>query len=168
MADERDVVRFHRFAEKLHVSIFERAIPFAVIAGDAGSYQIFPRVLPLLCFGDDMINRKGHLRFAAILAAVPITAKNVLARQDNLLVRNLNVDTEADDAREWHRHGYGADLLSVVRFDEFGLPEEEKDDRLFDVADAHRFVVLIEDQNLVAKPAGAGAKWLTEGYTLLS
>jgi hypothetical protein len=37
----------------------------------------------------------------------------------------------------------------VDRCDEFGLPEPKQNNCLSDVANAQRFVVVIEDQNLV-------------------
>ena len=38
-------------------------------------------------------------------------------------------------------------------FDKFGLAEKQENDCLLDVANTHRFVVLIQDQNLAVQPA---------------
>jgi len=97
-----------------------------------------------------MVNRQARIGPAAILAPVPITAQNILPREDNFLVGNLDVDTEADDAGEGHRSRDRPDALGFVRLDQFGFTKPKEDDRFFDIADAHRLVVLVEDEHLAA------------------
>ena len=79
-----------------------------------------------------------------------VAAKDVLPGEDDFLVGDTDVDTKTDDAREGHNHGNGMNLPSTIRVDELRFTKIQKNDCLFNVTDAHRLVVLIEDEHLAA------------------
>ena len=99
-----------------------------------------------------MVNRQGKVAPAAILAAMAIPPKNVLARKNDLFVRDTDVNREPDDAGKRHRHGDRPKQLTGMSLNELSLAEEKKDDRFLNVADTHWFIVLIQDQNLDIQP----------------
>ena len=151
MPNERNVVWLHRFPQEFHVRVFGRAVSFLIVAFDAGCHEVFPRIFSQSCLRENMVDRQRNISPAAILAPVSITAKNVLSRKDDLLVRNVHKDAEPHDARERHRHGNRMYAPILARFDEFGLTEEEEDNCFLGIADAHRLIVLIEDEHFAAQ-----------------
>ena len=151
MPDEGHVVRLDRLAQQLHMGLFRRPAPFPVIASDARGREVLPRVLAAGGLRIDVVDRQGHVSPVAVLAAVCVAAQDVLPGEDDLLVRDVDVNAEADDARKGHRHRDGVEPVCPMRFDQLGLAKVEEDDRLLYVADAHRLVVLIQDQNFTVQ-----------------
>lgn len=76
-----------------------------------------------------------------------IAAKNILARKDDALVGNTNVDRKADDAREGHRGRNRVKHQAVGGCDQLSFPEVEEDNGFFDVANTERLVIVIEDEH---------------------
>jgi len=99
-----------------------------------------------------MVDRQRKVAAAAILTAMTIPPENVLARKDDFLVGNSDVDGEPDDTRERHRHRNRPKQLAGMSLNELGLAKEKKDDRFLNIADTHWFIVLIEHQNLAVQP----------------
>jgi hypothetical protein len=151
VADERDVVRLHRLAEKLHPCVVGRPVAFIVIALDARRDEIFPRVFTTAGFGNDVIHGEAGVGSAAVLTAVTVAAQDVLTGENNFLVGDLDVDTEADDAGKRHSHGDRMKFFPIVLFDKLGLSKIQKNDRFLDITHTHRLVVLIEDEDLAAE-----------------
>src|SRR5258707_1169898 len=96
--DECDVVWLHGLAHQFHVGVFRRPVAFLVVAVDARRYQIFPCLLARFCLRNDVVHRQREFVPAAVLTAMTIAAEDVLPRQDDLLVGNVNVDAEPDNA----------------------------------------------------------------------
>ena len=70
-----------RFADEGHVGLAWSPTPFANIAGDTGTNNIFPAADPSLASWDHMVQAevgRGKL-FAAILAQIAIASKDVSA-----------------------------------------------------------------------------------------
>ena len=83
-----------------------------------------------------------------------IAPENVLPRQNDLLIRDMNINTKADNTRERHAHRNRSNLLSIVGFDEFCFSKVEEYNCFLNVAHAHRLVVLIEDEHFAAEFSG--------------
>ena len=99
-----------------------------------------------------MIDGEACVCAAAVLATVTVATQDVLAGEDNFLVGDLNVDTEADDAGEGHFHGNRMQLFPIVLFDKLSLSKIQKNDRFLDITYTHRLVILIEDEDFTAQP----------------
>ena len=151
VADKRDVVRLHRLAEKFHPRIVGRPVPFVVIAFDARCDEIFPCIFTSAGFRNYVIDGKACVGAAAVLTAVTVAAQDVLTGEDNFLVGDLNIDTEADDAGEGHSHGDRMKFFPIVLFDKLSLSKVQKYNRFLDIAHTHRLVILIEDEDLTAQ-----------------
>ena len=151
MPDEGDVVGLHRLTLKFHVRLLHRPITFAVITVDTSRNQVFPCFFTGAGFRKDMIDGKREISAQAILTSMTIAAQNILAREDDFLIRDVNVHTEPDDAGKLHRERNCPNLLAIVRLDEFSLTEVKQNDRLLDVTDTHRLIVLVEDEYLTAQ-----------------
>jgi len=122
-----------------------------IIAFDARRDKIFPRIFTSAGFWNDVIDSEACVGAAAVLAAVAVTAQDVLTGEDNFLVGDLDIDTEADDAGEGHSHGDRMKLFPIVLFDKLSLSKVQKNDRFLDVTHTHRLIVLIEDEDLIAQ-----------------
>jgi len=72
-----------------------------------------------------MIHGQGNFGSAAILTAVAVASKDILSREDDFLERYTDVNREADDAWEGHRHRYGMEKLSIKGGNQFGFTEVE-------------------------------------------
>ncbi len=151
MTDEHEVVGSHRFAQHSHLRLFGGTVTFAVIAFDTGSYKVLPRFFSRLRFGHHVVDGERYITPAAVLATVTIPTKYVLARKNDFLVRNLDVDTEPHNAWERHAHGYGAHPLALMCFDEFRFPEIQQHDRFLHIANRHRLIILIEDEHFAVE-----------------
>jgi len=82
-----------------------------------------------------------------------VAAENVLSGKDDFLIRDVDKDSKAYDARKRHRHGDRVDAPILPRFDQLRLAKEEKDDGFLCIANAHRLVILIEDEHFAAQLA---------------
>lgn len=100
VAKERDVVRTHRFPDQEHMGFIGRPVTFLVIAGDAGTHEVFPRIFSAACSRDDVIDCKRRVVVPAVLTAMSVTTQNIFPGKDDLLVGYSYVDREAYDARE--------------------------------------------------------------------
>ena len=71
-----------RFSRQLEAGFFRRAITLAIIAFVAAGYQILPGGPAAARSRQDMVQRKlrGRKGFAAELADIPVTKKDVLPR----------------------------------------------------------------------------------------
>lgn len=82
-----------------------------------------------------------------------ITPQYVLSGKHNLLVRNTNVDGQPHNARERHCGRNRPQELPLVRFNQFRFAQPKEDNRLPDIANAQRLIVMIEDEYFAAKLA---------------
>ena len=139
--------------------MFRCSISFFIITMDTGAHKVFPCVLPAPRKRKDVIDGERDIRPPAVLAPVAVAPQNVLAREDDLLVRDPYIEREPHDAGKRHRGRHRPDPFAVVRFDELHLPQTEKDDGLLRVDHAHRLIILIQDQNLCIQPAQCGGRF---------
>ena len=82
--------------------ILKRPVSFPVVADNARGDKIFPCILSQIRLRDDMVHGQRCVMAAAILAAMTIPAKDVFPRKDDLLIRHVNVDAQANDAGGRH------------------------------------------------------------------
>lgn len=76
-----------------------------------------------------------------------IAPKDILPRKHNLFEGNTDVDREANDARERHRHRNGMQEPAVSGFDQLGFPQKQKNDSFLDVTDAQGLVIVIQNEH---------------------
>ena len=100
-----------------------------------------------------MIDREREISSSTKLTTVAVAAENILSGEDDLLIRDADVDGESHNARKGHRHGDRAEQLAGVSFDQFCLSEKKENNGFLHVTDTHRFVVLVQDQDLTVQPA---------------
>src|SRR5205823_10427798 len=93
VSDEGDMIRFHRLPDQLHARLLGCPVTLPVVAIDACRHQILPGVLAESRFRDEVVDREGSIRARAVLTSMPVTAKDVLPREDNFLVGDVDVDT---------------------------------------------------------------------------
>jgi len=89
------------------------AIPFAIVATNACADEVLPRIFSSPSTRDNVIDRQRNIASPTVLTAVAIAAKDVLARENDFLVGDTDVDREANDARERHRHGDGVEKSAI-------------------------------------------------------
>ena len=141
------MIRANRFAQQVHLRLSGEVISFFVVAPNAGGNEVLPSILPSACPGNNMIHRQRDICSPAILTTMTIPAKNVLPGEDDFLEWDTNVDREANDAWERHRHRNGMQEPAVRCFDQLGFPQEQKNDSFLDVADAQGLVIVIQNEH---------------------
>ncbi len=92
MTNEHDMIWANRPPSQLHACLVRSPIPLAIIALHTGSYQVFPSICTAARFGKNVVDRQHWLEPTAVLASMAIAAQYVLARKDDLLVRNADED----------------------------------------------------------------------------
>jgi hypothetical protein len=91
VTDERDVIRSHGTAPERHARLIRRSVPLCIVAGNTGRDKILPCVVTSPGKREDMVNGKSDIAAAAVLTSVRIPSKNVLPREDDLLVGHPDV-----------------------------------------------------------------------------
>lgn len=120
-----------------------RSVSLLIVAPYAGTYEVLPYVRTATSARNDMIDGQRDIRTAAILAAVPVAAKDVFSREDDFLEGNPDVDGEADNAGKRHRSGHRMEKLAVNGGNQLSFPKIQENDRLFDVTNTERLVVVV-------------------------
>ncbi len=151
--DEGHVVRLERRAAQIHLRFMRKPVAFLVVAFHTCTHHVLPGIIPALRLRMDMVDGQGEIRPSAILTPVVIAAQYVLSRQNDLLVRNMDIDTQPDNARERQRSRNRVDPLVVAFLYDFRLPEIQQYDGLSDITHAHRFIVLVQHQDFRVEPA---------------
>ena len=98
-----------------------------------------------------MIDRQRWGALVAVRAPEVVPTKDVLPCQLYLLVRHMHIHGKPYDTGIGIAIADGVNLTVGTRRHHFGLAEPEEYDRLVNVADAQRLVVLVQDQNLAAE-----------------
>ncbi len=137
------MVRAARRTQELHIGFFRRAATFAVVAPDTRAHKIFPRFRAATRTRKDVVEREKRSCRAAVLAAMPIATKDVLARKLDTFVRNADVCRKADDAGKLVRMADRMDNAAFTLLDDLGFCEKREDESFFDAADADGLVALI-------------------------
>ena len=104
VADEHDMIRPNGLSLQRHVRFGGCPISFPVVAVDASAYKILPAVETAASARNNVIHSQRDFRLAAVLTTMAIPTENILAGKNDFLIRNTDVDREANDARERHRH----------------------------------------------------------------
>ncbi len=102
MPYEGDMIWTTRPSHQLHPGFFGGPVAFCVVTLNARAYQVLPGILTASGTGEDMVDRQRQIAPAAKLAAVTVAAKNVLAGEYDLFVRNADIDGKTHHA--WKRH----------------------------------------------------------------
>ena len=100
-----------------------------------------------------MVNGEGNISSPTILASVSIPSEDVFSRQDDLLVGDPDIYRKPDNT--WKRVGrrHGVNLYAFFFSNKFGFSEIQKNNGFSDIDDTHRFIILIQNQNLGIHPA---------------
>jgi hypothetical protein len=161
LQNERDMRRSARLAQQRHVCFFKRAIALFVIAGHAGSDEVLPTVASASRARGNMIDSQLRRCSAAILTAISVASKNVLARQHDALVRNAVILEQAYYAGEgpFRRDASYATMSDFI--DEFSLVQEEQDNSFLYAADTDGFVALVQNEH-TSVDAGSGFRRVFE------
>lgn len=146
-----------RLPNQRHMSFGRAPISLLVVTLHTSTHQVLPRVLTAASTGDHVVDGQCNIRPAAILAAVSIPPQDVLARKNDLLKGDTNVDREADDAGERNCDRDRVKEFAVVGFDQLSFSQIEKDYSFFDIAYAQGLIVMVEHKHLAIHFAvGAG------------
>ncbi len=97
MLDIGQVIGSPRRPQQVHACLLGGPIALAVITLQAGTDQIFPRILPPPLFGDDVVNGHRGIGGTTILAAMSVPFNNVFPRQEDSFSWTANVENEPDD-----------------------------------------------------------------------
>lgn len=151
MADEHEVVGSHGFAQQSHMRLFGSSVALAVVAMDARGHEILPGIFSRLRSGHQVVDGQWHLSPTAVLAPMTISTKNVFAGKNDFLIRDLDINAKPDYAWKRHAHGHGAHALALMRLNEFRFSEVQQHDRLLHIANRHRLIILIEDEDLAVE-----------------
>ena len=162
--DEGDVVGAERLRAELHVRFVGRSVSLPVVAADTGADQVLPGIAAAARFRNDVIDRQWRGRLTAVDTAVIVPSQNVLPGQLHLLVRHMDIERQAYHTGIGICRPYGVDRPVGACRHHFSLAEPEKDDRLLNVADAQRLVILVEDQNLAVERRATGPGGFSVGY----
>jgi len=122
-------------------------ITFFIVALDAGRYQIFPTVRTSSRLGNDMIDGEGWRHGATVLTSVTIAAENIFPRKHDALERYAMVLFQADHTGERPSGVDGTNAPFFVVDHEFGFMEKEHNHCFLHVADADRFIALVQYQD---------------------
>lgn len=152
IADEHDMVWPDRFPEQWHLGFGRSPVAFLVVAFQARADEIFPRIFTPPGTGDDMIDGESDIGPAAILAPMAVTPEDVFSRKDDLFERHTDVDREADDAGERHRHGNRMEKFPIEGGNHFRFTKVEQDDRFLDIADTQRLIIMIQYEHFTVNP----------------
>ena len=93
-----NVDRAKRFTFERHFSLLWGAIAFLDVALITGRHQVLPGIAATTAFGHHMIDSQIP-RCSAILALLGVPLHNIMARKDNLIVRNIDVAAQPNDRR---------------------------------------------------------------------
>lgn len=138
------------FPEKLHPGLGRYPIALFVVAPVAGADQVFPTVRTAQTFGDNMIDRHRSLSRTAVTAGGLVADDYILAAQQDLLARRLDIPLQPDHRRQ----GIGSQdrvyLDTVVFFDHLGLAHKNKQKGPFGRTDRKRLIILVQNQHVLA------------------
>jgi len=104
-AEERSPPRGPRFFNRKHIGLPGQLIRLARVAADTGADEVFPRGFSTLVPRDHVIEVEFlHLEpLPAVLAGIPVTREDVLARKFHLFLWETVVDGKDDDLRNLER-----------------------------------------------------------------
>jgi hypothetical protein len=101
-----------------------------------------------------MINGKRKIPPAAELAPVSITSKNILPRENNILIGNLDVDSQPQYTRKRHITGDTVNPFSIERFKHLCLTEEQENHCLPSTDHANGLVILVQNKHFCVQASG--------------
>lgn len=153
MADEHDMIGPNRPPQKRHQRISWRAVAFAIVAVDARTHEVFPRVASPPSLRYDMVNGQRDVCSATVLASMAVTTEDIFSRKDDLLERDTDVHTQAHNTRIRHPGCDGTKESAIACSDQLRFAEIQKDDRLSNVADRQRLIVVVQHEYFSAQPA---------------
>lgn len=123
--DKGYVCWFSGRTSEFHARFIGGSVPFAIIAFNAGAYEVFPCVLAISGFGQHVVHRKGRACCAAVLATTVIPADNVAPRKLYLFVGKMDIGDEPDNAGIGKRSGYRVNTALFALGNKFGLCKEQ-------------------------------------------
>jgi hypothetical protein len=162
--DERHMIRPEWSYTKLHVGFLGSAIPLSVITADARAHEVLPGIGSAARFGEHMIHSQRRGGLAAVDTAMVVPSQDVLPRKLHLLIWHVDIEREAYDAGIGIGFPHRMDLPFGMRSNQFCLAQPEENNRLLDVADAQRLVVLIQYQDLAIERRAMSAGSTVVGY----
>ncbi len=114
-------MRFTRNRKQLHMSFFRCSVALSVVTPHAGTNEVFPLISTTARPRNHVVNRKWWPVISAVLAFESISAKDVFATQLDLLERNAQVSTQADNTWKGECVSHGADGNCGALFHHFGF-----------------------------------------------
>ena len=99
-----------------------------------------------------MIDRECDVAPPAELAPVPVSPKNVLSGENDILVWDFYIDSQPQNARERHRTRHTPQYFPVAAFKQFGLSKKQEHNCFPRTNNAHRLVVLVQHQDFGVEP----------------
>ena len=95
------------------------AVAFLAVAGRAGGHQILPAVLAASAARNNVVNCQIRPALAAILAAMIISEKQILAVKQYTSGGSFYITSQADDSRQSKHSSDSVNTQRVVFFDNF-------------------------------------------------
>ncbi len=139
----KEVVRLFRLLDQLHTHLLGCPVPFLVIAQLTGNHQVFPAFSTAEMLGNHMIDSQRLYLFTAVLAGVVIPNQQILAIQQNSLMGNFDMPGKADHTGNGYLGTDGMQYAGIL-FNHLSFAKKNKHYSPFDIANAERFVILIE------------------------
>lgn len=119
MPYEHDMIGTNGPPKKLHTGFVRCSVTLPVITLHTSRDKVFPGLGSPSGLWNDVVHSQSHFGFSAVLAAVTVTAQNILAGEDNFLIGDANVDRKADNAGKRHCHRDRAEEFAFTGSNQF-------------------------------------------------
>ena len=132
-----------------HPRLGERLAAFLAIARGARADNILPEVRAAAMTRHHVVNRQVIRLNAAVLANEIVAAKNGAARERHAQSRAVHLIRQANHGgtRKFHRRRVN---VAATVDDDFRLAADEEDNRASSLTHVQRFVILVENENVLA------------------
>lgn len=123
VTNESDMAWTQRLPDQPHSCFVRGLVSLPVIAAHTGTDKIFPNVLASPRFRNYVVNCYREIAASAVLATMPISPQDILARENYLLERHVNKNTKPYYTRERHHYRDRANAFTIMRFNKFSFSQ---------------------------------------------
>jgi hypothetical protein len=134
--------RFLRSMEKRHMDFLKLPPTLAMVTGRTGGDHIRPDVLATKVFRPNMVHGQLAGMTPAILADVPVTAKDFAACQFYLQARSVNHHFKANDGGDWNSLSDSLYIAATIH-DQIRFSYEDQAHRTAGVTDIDGFKIRV-------------------------
>ena len=138
--------RLNGLPDELHPGLFRRAGCLAMVAGDAGGYQIRPGVLSAGILGQHMVDGECAALTTAILAGIVIAPEDLMPRKLKDRAGTMDHVFETDNGRDGIRPAHSMKFPASV-LDEGCFLRVDQAERSANVANMYGLEVGVQHKN---------------------